>query len=1096
MGGMGPLQLTLRPPQPQSTVISGSPGVQILPQPLILQGNGGGFVPVQLTLRTQLPQVVSSSPSLTIPHTPLLGAFSSPSPQVVVSSSPSLSSPLVVQSSMAPNSQARLVSPSGQTIVFPSQNIFAPRQNIVLSRPGAPFLSSQQPTLLQPSSPSPVGVTPVFQIQTPNGPMWVTLQTQPSIPNQQSNMLSSQSTPMISTNLFGSQTNSTTDLSSSAPSIHPSIITTTSIQSNSVQGSSTGNNSSSPAKGVNLADLLKESGILESSPPSSPTKEDTATAPTPPLSHTPAVIMMPPGATTAPHNLLITPQLQNQATPQLRLMPDGRLILQGSIPGMDALIPTSHGMEKPQLSPDSTTPDATVESIPSSQPVSSTKTESQKPTRQKKTKKGKGANDASSKVSPSVSKGSDWSPSTTVIRIGNCDRLVQTSTLPVILPSSGVVKRQEETKELASSTTVTTSGPVVTISVDDHEFFQRLQSQINTLSASPESLTSQQKDLLQELQSLQKLMSEARLKKAQSNTTSTPVNSNGTATSPMKVLIAVPPRIPLTEVPTQSQVIPTHVLNANTQATTPSPNIQLVNILNQGTSANSIHLLTTSASTPEQVSTSLQHVPQIITFTSPTKAQTACNVTISQNLQNQLQKVPPTSQSFIQVVQLQTPAPCHLSTTNVVATGTVASPEKSLDPAAEKERRRQKTVNFFKHQLESDQRFALKPFTKTPFKNRGDACKRLIRYHVFKSQQHIYFDEVDKQFEDISVNLLIKKQNLFDRFQRCLLRQSMKSDTHESIMLNKLFVTDETNAMKFDREVVAQGIPLDLPPPPKSWQNAIHNSTHVEGEREQISRKRSFLDDNLSDHVTEVKRPPPPIKDDDETEEDEEYDSDNDEDDDDDDTNLADDMSEYLGPHDTEHVDINAIYDEITYDQNVVRSSLDFTFCNRSTSNDQWNSSFGKNTTTPTAWRNFNDAEAAVAVDSILSSEGEEEESVQDISVDLSGLAEQPETGVENTTFPSTFNELENGLSQQQNPETCDPQMQCAIDSILMDVSGQASNSSNPYFVPQGSFGRGYSTSLASGISAPRSMVSSFGHPLQGQVSDPALDEAVKSILS
>lgn len=369
---------------------------------------------------------------------------------------------------------------------------------------------------------------------------------------------------------------------------------------------------------------------------------------------------------------------------------------------------------------------------------------------------------------------------------------------------------------------------------------------------------------------------------------------------------------------------------------------------------------------------------------------------------------------------------------------------------------------------------------------------------LFYSETDFPFLAVDKEFDEICVNLLIKKQSLFDRFQRCLLRQSMKSDSHESIMLNKLFVTDETNAMKFDREVVAQGIPLDLPPPPKSWQNAINTSINVESEREQISRKRSFLDDNLSDHVTEVKRPPPPIKDEDETE-DEEDDSDDDEDDDDDDTNLADDMSEYLGPHDTEHVDINAIYDEITYDQNVVRSSLDFTFCNRSTTNDQWNSSFGKNTTTSTAWRNFNDAEAAVAVDSILSSDGEEEEAVQDISVDLSGLAEQPEAeGVENATFPSTFNELENGLSQQQQtqPETCDPQMQCAIDSILMDVSGQASNSSNPFFVPQDSFGRGYSTSLAGGISAPRSSMSSFGHPLQGQVSDPALDEAVKSILS
>ena len=32
-----------------------------------------------------------------------------------------------------------------------------------------------------------------------------------------------------------------------------------------------------------------------------------------------------------------------------------------------------------------------------------------------------------------------------------------------------------------------------------------------------------------------------------------------------------------------------------------------------------------------------------------------------------------------------------------------------------------------------DQAAALKPDTKTPFKSRDDACKRLLRYHVFNT---------------------------------------------------------------------------------------------------------------------------------------------------------------------------------------------------------------------------------------------------------------------------------------------------------------------------------------------------------------------------
>lgn len=43
------------------------------------------------------------------------------------------------------------------------------------------------------------------------------------------------------------------------------------------------------------------------------------------------------------------------------------------------------------------------------------------------------------------------------------------------------------------------------------------------------------------------------------------------------------------------------------------------------------------------------------------------------------------------------------------------------------------------------------------------------------------------------------------RTDQCLLDQQ-KDTNAEVVMLDKLFVDDETNALKFDREVVAQGI--------------------------------------------------------------------------------------------------------------------------------------------------------------------------------------------------------------------------------------------------------------------------------------------------
>ena len=39
----------------------------------------------------------------------------------------------------------------------------------------------------------------------------------------------------------------------------------------------------------------------------------------------------------------------------------------------------------------------------------------------------------------------------------------------------------------------------------------------------------------------------------------------------------------------------------------------------------------------------------------------------------------------------------------------------------------------FQQQAAADQSAAIRPDTKSPFKSRGDACKRLLRYHVFNT---------------------------------------------------------------------------------------------------------------------------------------------------------------------------------------------------------------------------------------------------------------------------------------------------------------------------------------------------------------------------
>jgi hypothetical protein len=372
--------------------------------------------------------------------------------------------------------------------------------------------------------------------------------------------------------------------------------------------------------------------------------------------------------------------------------------------------------------------------------------------------------------------------------------------------------------------------------------------------------------------------------------------------------------------------------------------------------------------------------------------------------------------------------------------------------------------------------------------------------------------------------LLIKKQLLLDRFRRSILRQSYRpADVSESLMLNKMFIADETSAIKFDKEVVAQGIPLDLPPPPPSWQQEI--AARISDEVSEMSRKRKlpFLDEDLSEHLSEVKKQPVDEslleRESEDGTEDEDDDNDDSDDDDDEDANPGDDMSEYLGPNDNGHVDINSIYDDLNCDPSLTSSD---NYCDRSdtmtpfgvqsSSQSDWQMGYERNHWPPSA--RFPEREAAEAVESILTSDEEEEEDDDDESglpPHERGNGEEEDEDEEDEDDDDDEEEDEDGedeedgshsvmtghayaefssepnMQEQAAVDPCDPQMQCAIDSILVDLPQQATH--QPYFQPD-SYGRPYGSMSGS----HRPGLTSFGHSLQ--MNDPALDEAVKSILS
>lgn len=78
-------------------------------------------------------------------------------------------------------------------------------------------------------------------------------------------------------------------------------------------------------------------------------------------------------------------------------------------------------------------------------------------------------------------------------------------------------------------------------------------------------------------------------------------------------------------------------------------------------------------------------------------------------------------------------------------------------------------------QIRQDQNHALHPDTKRPFRSRGDACRRLLRYHVFQRHgpNETEFSKFDSYMEDVSEDLLKKKDKMFEKFRQLLFQETL-----------------------------------------------------------------------------------------------------------------------------------------------------------------------------------------------------------------------------------------------------------------------------------------------------------------------------------
>ena len=384
-------------------------------QPILIQGNLGNVGgPLQLTLRPQQPQVVAVS-SANVANVNVTTSQASNSlisaltGQNVTSNLQKASTTNQPQTLLIPNQGTSVSASSGPTMIMTSgQPNLVRHQNIILTRPQN--LIGTPSSVVQNATPAAGSVPQFLQIQTPNGQILVALQTTPTLnsasgaqqiiqaQNTQPVSISNTIMPLQASASVGQQTASTHPTlhtilqASSTDSLQPQIqsqsipgatlstnnilfsqpttlLTSHSMTTQPVSLSTTSNKlskSSSQAKSVNLAELLKETGILQdtsppSSPPSSIQQTSTEIEITPSLPHTDltsqntfttmtATALPPqtsPGNVQQPtelmmssqsnqgSNILFTPSsgLSSANTPQLRLSlaPDGSVILQPNL---------------------------------------------------------------------------------------------------------------------------------------------------------------------------------------------------------------------------------------------------------------------------------------------------------------------------------------------------------------------------------------------------------------------------------------------------------------------------------------------------------------------------------------------------------------------------------------------------------------------------------------------------------------------------------------------------------------------------------------------------------------------------------------------
>ncbi|XP_050300396.1 polyhomeotic-proximal chromatin protein-like isoform X2 [Anthonomus grandis grandis] len=109
-----------------------------------------------------------------------------------------------------------------------------------------------------------------------------------------------------------------------------------------------------------------------------------------------------------------------------------------------------------------------------------------------------------------------------------------------------------------------------------------------------------------------------------------------------------------------------------------------------------------------------------------------------------------------------------------------------------------KKAHLIESQYQLDQQGASKPDLQKPFRDKREACIRLIRYHCYDqpvlSEQDL--SKADEIFEVTAKHFIAKFDRMNDKYKYLLMKESMRQvQTSELMMLDRMFLADEQQSL-------------------------------------------------------------------------------------------------------------------------------------------------------------------------------------------------------------------------------------------------------------------------------------------------------------